>query len=338
MFSFYSLVPFLLKVSLAGLQVCLHLMLLGYIRDNLICHLICSFNLIVYSLVYQLEDSDMHFYSRNNHLALYDCLLLKFPFHCADKWVYHAKPLSTYFRHVGCFYSYFRISWKGLTIFTLIKFNNRYVKIMLKASALHLKYANPLQVDWMYYLAFSAVAVGLVIYSGYPSSWTVFIHLGVLQGRKVHLNSSLVLRGEKEENKTSTEIAESSYLQCKGRDEEAGTDYSIKGSMVGCQRKGQGKHQDSPPLLRFLFQNEDGIENDVLASKLNDDVLCFLVGGKGPYHVLISDEQWQKNCWCKSMTQKNASLQGKKGFIISSPPKQRGYSCWPPAGTIKHDT
>lgn len=38
---------------------------------------------------------------------------------------------------------------------------------------LHVEYANisgaiyPFQVDWMYYVAFGAVAVGLVVYSGY---------------------------------------------------------------------------------------------------------------------------------------------------------------------------
>ncbi|XXG89225.1 hypothetical protein AAC387_Pa12g1279 [Persea americana] len=68
------------------------------------------------------------------------------------------------------------------------------------------------KVDWMYYVAFGAVAVGLVIYSG----------------------------GEKEENETSAQITESGSLQCNKRDEEAGTHDPIEGSMVGSQRKVHG--------------------------------------------------------------------------------------------------
>eukprot|EP00268_Persea_americana_P060272 TRINITY_DN7483_c1_g1_i2.p1 TRINITY_DN7483_c1_g1~~TRINITY_DN7483_c1_g1_i2.p1 ORF type:complete len:122 (+),score=20.68 TRINITY_DN7483_c1_g1_i2:1087-1452(+) len=68
------------------------------------------------------------------------------------------------------------------------------------------------EVDWMYYVAFGAVAVGLVIYSG----------------------------GEKEENETSAQITESGSLQCNKRDEEAGTHDPIEGSMVGSQRKVHG--------------------------------------------------------------------------------------------------
>lgn len=81
------------------------------------------------------------------------------------------------------------------------------------------------KVDWLYYVAFGAVAVGLVIYSG----------------------------GDKEEDGTRAEIAESRILHQSERDEEARGDCHFKAASVGCQNKG---HE-----------------------------------GKGPYYVLINDEQ-----------------------------------------------
>lgn len=117
-------------------------------------------------------------------------------------------PFIGYAVSMFSFYSVVPILLKmsGSTMLNLSLLTSDMWAVFIRIFAYHEK------VDWMYYVAFGAVAVGLVIYSG----------------------------GEKEENETSAQITESSSLQCNKRDEEAGTHDPIEGSMVGSQRKVHG--------------------------------------------------------------------------------------------------
>eukprot|EP00268_Persea_americana_P060278 TRINITY_DN7483_c2_g1_i3.p1 TRINITY_DN7483_c2_g1~~TRINITY_DN7483_c2_g1_i3.p1 ORF type:complete len:195 (-),score=39.73 TRINITY_DN7483_c2_g1_i3:485-1069(-) len=83
--------------------------------------------------------------------------------------------------------------------------------VLIRVFAYHQK------VDWMYYIAFAAVGVGLVIYSG----------------------------DAKEEEESSAQVAEDNTVCPNVRDEEAGLDNSAQGSTAGKMKLGDGKHQST---------------------------------------------------------------------------------------------
>ncbi|RWR71991.1 solute carrier family 35 member F1-like protein isoform X1 [Cinnamomum micranthum f. kanehirae] len=83
--------------------------------------------------------------------------------------------------------------------------------VLIRVFAYHQK------VDWMYYVAFAAVGVGLVIYSG----------------------------DAKEEEESSALVAEDNTVRPNVRDEEAGLDNSAQGSTAGKIKLGDGKHQST---------------------------------------------------------------------------------------------
>ncbi|XP_058102341.1 uncharacterized protein LOC131246337 isoform X5 [Magnolia sinica] len=87
-----------------------------------------------------------------------------------------------------------------------------------------------LKVDWMYFIAFGAVAVGLVVYSG----------------------------GAKEVEENRAQIAEDSNVQSKERDEEVGLDDSVQGPIVGTKQTGDGKYCPSaPPAVSEVVPIDD---------------------------------------------------------------------------------
>ncbi|XP_058102340.1 uncharacterized protein LOC131246337 isoform X4 [Magnolia sinica] len=86
------------------------------------------------------------------------------------------------------------------------------------------------KVDWMYFIAFGAVAVGLVVYSG----------------------------GAKEVEENRAQIAEDSNVQSKERDEEVGLDDSVQGPIVGTKQTGDGKYCPSaPPAVSEVVPIDD---------------------------------------------------------------------------------
>ena len=90
----------------------------------------------------------------------------------ADQWFHNVESIVTYIRHVGCSNSYLRVPWKGSTGSTRIELLNSITFYKTNLSSC-LPFSNlfffAVQVDWMYFVAFAGVAVGLVVYSGYKN-------------------------------------------------------------------------------------------------------------------------------------------------------------------------
>ncbi|XP_058102338.1 uncharacterized protein LOC131246337 isoform X2 [Magnolia sinica] len=104
------------------------------------------------------------------------------------------------------FYSLVPILLKmsGSTMLNLSLLTSDMWAVFIRIFAYHEK------VDWMYFIAFGAVAVGLVVYSG----------------------------GAKEVEENRAQIAEDSNVQSKERDEEVGLDDSVQGPIVGTKQTG----------------------------------------------------------------------------------------------------
>ncbi|XP_042482970.1 solute carrier family 35 member F2-like isoform X2 [Macadamia integrifolia] len=81
------------------------------------------------------------------------------------------------------------------------------------------------KVDWMYFISFAAVAVGLIIYS-----W-----------------------GSKEDDKSKVRVAEDTAEQSNTMDEEAAIGIPDQGSTVGSSKPGDGKYDIGPSTLQGLI-------------------------------------------------------------------------------------
>ncbi|KAG5530940.1 hypothetical protein RHGRI_025774 [Rhododendron griersonianum] len=134
-------------------------------------------------------------------------VLLVRMFHHSNEWVHNAKPLFVDLRHVDCFDSHLCIPSEGL---------------YLQSCCI------PPQVDWMYFLAFATVAVGLVIYSG----------------------------GDKEEEQKSADVGDEEVERSKHFDEEAGsvgrrskTGESSSSSKIDLASTGTAERADNSRVL-----------------------------------------------------------------------------------------
>ncbi|KAG5530939.1 hypothetical protein RHGRI_025774 [Rhododendron griersonianum] len=151
-------------------------------------------------------------------------VLLVRMFHHSNEWVHNAKPLFVDLRHVDCFDSHLCIPSEGL---------------YLQSCCI------PPQVDWMYFLAFATVAVGLVIYSGFLQH--IYPEFGYLM---------LVIRGDKEEEQKSADVGDEEVERSKHFDEEAGsvgrrskTGESSSSSKIDLASTGTAERADNSRVL-----------------------------------------------------------------------------------------
>ncbi|KAK8364957.1 hypothetical protein V6Z12_A02G018100 [Gossypium hirsutum] len=130
------------------------------------------------------------------------------------------------------FYSFVPVLLKmsGSTMLNLSLLTSDMWAVVIRIFAYHEK------VDWMYFLAFVAVAVGLIIYSG----------------------------GDKDDDQSRADVADQGTERSKHFDEEAGFDNLSRGNTVGSSKMGDMSRHDCThsatpnlpfPSVRFKIQN-----------------------------------------------------------------------------------
>ncbi|KAF2322233.1 hypothetical protein GH714_008955 [Hevea brasiliensis] len=136
-----------------------------------------------------------------------------------------ALPFVGFALAMFLFYSFVPVLLKisGSTMLNLSLLTSDMWSVLIRIFAYHDK------VDWMYYVAFAAVAVGLVIYSG----------------------------GDKEEQNRA-DVADEEAEQSKHFDEESGSGSRSQGTLAGSSKTGDSSNQDPATTgIREKHENEN---------------------------------------------------------------------------------
>ncbi|CAK7348960.1 unnamed protein product [Dovyalis caffra] len=146
------------------------------------------------------------------------------------------------------FYSLVPILLKisGSTMLNLSLLTSDMWAVVIRIFAYHEK------VDWMYFAAFAAVAVGLVVYSGVPKVglWKTFLdEVGLTE---------FDARGDKEEDQRCADVADEDAERSKHFDEEACSGIRSQKSVLGSSKTRDGTKRD---LASTSIGGEQNIEN-----------------------------------------------------------------------------